>query len=226
MSKSRLNTASIGWITTRVARVLADGPLPCEMLGDGERAVYWDMPSYVALALACGENFFFSSTVRYLNVPSPQREGETALDVGCGTGHGSLVLKWKGYQVSAIDKSPVATPHLEAEDIAFRQTAIEEFVPAAQYDLITCCDFLEHLAEPAVVLRSMSDWLAPGGRLYVTVPLGAVGSGSRWHIQWWQRESFRALLTECWTIQKEYLEAPQNMFWGLATPKATEWMRP
>ena len=215
----KLATPSMDYILKRVQWTLAAGPEQQPRLGDGERAVYEDMPSYVALVVAASSDRFFSSVVRYLTAPNPRRSGERALDVGCGTGHGSLVLKWKGYAVDAVDKCPDALTPLSDEDVTFHLSTIEEFDPPLNYDLITCCDCLEHLEDPAAALRLIHSWLSPGGRFYMTIPIQAPGTDSRWHRQWWQRDTFMALLDECWTIEHEMLEAPQNAFWGLASPK-------
>jgi 2-polyprenyl-3-methyl-5-hydroxy-6-metoxy-1,4-benzoquinol methylase len=46
----------------------------------------------------------------------------------------------------------------------------EEFSPAQQWDTIVLGHVLEHVADPAALLRRVRDWLAPEGRLYAAVP--------------------------------------------------------
>jgi len=42
--------------------------------------------------------------------------------------------------------------------------------PQARYDNIFLIHTLEHLDQPAAVLRRIASWLAPGGRLFVATP--------------------------------------------------------
>lgn len=46
-------------------------------------------------------------------------------------------------------------------------------VPEASFDAILCTEVLEHVPEPIDALREMSRILKPGGRLFLTAPLGA-----------------------------------------------------
>jgi len=46
-------------------------------------------------------------------------------------------------------------------------------VPTATYDVVLCTEVLEHVPEPIAALREMARLLKPGGRLFLTAPLGA-----------------------------------------------------
>lgn len=45
--------------------------------------------------------------------------------------------------------------------------------PAESYDAILCTEVLEHVPEPIAALREMARLLRPGGRLFLSAPLGA-----------------------------------------------------
>jgi SAM-dependent methyltransferase len=51
-----------------------------------------------------------------------------------------------------------------------RGSTIDELPAGLRYDLILCSHVLEHLAEPAALLRQLSALLTDGGLLYVEVP--------------------------------------------------------
>ena len=98
------------------------------------------------------------------------------LDVGCGGGLLSEALAQAGAKVTAIDLAPnllkVARLHgLESGiKVDYRETAVEtlaEEAPAA-FDAITCMEMLEHVPEPASVIRACATLLKPGGRLFVS----------------------------------------------------------
>lgn len=38
------------------------------------------------------------------------------------------------------------------------------------FDVVVCADVLEHLPDPAAVLDRVRGWIAPGGRLFVSLP--------------------------------------------------------
>lgn len=97
--------------------------------------------------------------------------GCRALDVGCGGGILSESLARQGARTTAIDLSPgaieVARLHaLESElQIDYQQRSVESLVAdqAGHYDLVTCMELLEHVPDPASVVRACAQLLRPGG---------------------------------------------------------------
>ena len=98
------------------------------------------------------------------------------LDVGCGGGLLSEALAQAGARVTAIDLAPnllkVARLHgLESGvKVEYRQTAVEalaEELPGA-FDVVTCMEMLEHVPDPASVVRACAMLLKPGGRLFLS----------------------------------------------------------
>ncbi len=102
--------------------------------------------------------------------------GARALDVGCGGGLLSEALARAGAEVIAIDLAPavldVARLHLleSGLDVDYRETSVETLAAqmAGRFDVITCLEMLEHVPDPASVIRACADLLKPGGRLFVS----------------------------------------------------------
>src|SRR3954471_20623077 len=96
-------------------------------------------------------------------------EGKTALDVGCGAGLLCEPLARLGAKVTGIDAAPevieVAREHAATMglDIDDRNAAVEQLEGA--FDLVTCMEVIEHVADPAAFLGSLARRLAPGGLL-------------------------------------------------------------
>jgi 2-polyprenyl-6-hydroxyphenyl methylase/3-demethylubiquinone-9 3-methyltransferase len=100
--------------------------------------------------------------------------GKTALDVGCGAGLLAEPLARLGATVTGIDAAPeviaVARDHAAERglDIDYRVSAIEAL--EGRFDLVTCMEVIEHVADPAAFLASLAQRLAPGGLLVLSTP--------------------------------------------------------
>jgi len=105
-----------------------------------------------------------------------QLRGARVLDVGCGGGLLSEALAGAGADVTAIDLAPdllkIARLHgLESGiRVDYRQVSAEALAAEAPggFDVITCMEMLEHVPDPASILRACATLLRPGGRLFVS----------------------------------------------------------
>ena len=101
-------------------------------------------------------------------------DGRTALDVGCGAGLLTEPLARLGARASGIDASPelidVARRHAAAMglDIDYRAGDVQEL--EGRFDLITCMEVIEHVADPAAFVQALARRLAPGGLLILSTP--------------------------------------------------------
>jgi len=103
-------------------------------------------------------------------------KGARALDVGCGGGLLSESLARAGAVVTAIDLAPavldVARLHLHESGLAvdYREIAVEDLAAqeAGEFDLVTCMEMLEHVPDPASVIRACATLLKPGGMLFLS----------------------------------------------------------
>ena len=103
--------------------------------------------------------------------------GRTALDVGCGGGLLAEECARLGLQVTGIDPSMrsirTAREHARESGLSINYLAgAGEVLPfaGASYDVVLCCDVLEHLENPAAVIAEISRVLKPNGFfLYDTI---------------------------------------------------------
>ncbi|MBI5069720.1 MAG: class I SAM-dependent methyltransferase [Deltaproteobacteria bacterium] len=101
--------------------------------------------------------------------------GLRILEVGCAQGAMGGALRAAGAaQVVGVD---IHEPSLEVArqrlSAAHRVdlNALEPLpYPEGHFDLITFADVLEHLVDPAAVLRHLSRWLRPDGRILISIP--------------------------------------------------------
>ena len=103
-----------------------------------------------------------------------QLAGARALDVGCGGGILAESLARKGAEVTGIDVAAkvlaIARLHLHESglDVNYREVTVEalaEESPAA-FDVVTCMEMLEHVPDPASIIRSVRRLLRPGGQAF------------------------------------------------------------
>jgi 2-polyprenyl-6-hydroxyphenyl methylase/3-demethylubiquinone-9 3-methyltransferase len=101
--------------------------------------------------------------------------GKTVLDVGCGGGILADAMARKGAQVLGIDLATkslkVAQLHaLEAQTagVSYREISAEDLAAeqAGQYDVVTCMEMLEHVPDPAAVVKACAELVKPGGWVF------------------------------------------------------------
>ncbi|PYH31245.1 class I SAM-dependent methyltransferase [Aspergillus neoniger CBS 115656] len=150
-----------------------------------ERSTNYDTSHHGALAEA------------YIRTAAP-REGESVLDLACGTGLVSFLAEQavgKSGLVVGIDISPgmldVARHKAQqtGSDVIFLQhdisdltgIGLESLLPRGEegFDLITCAAALVLLPDPGKAIRGWMRWLKPGGRIVTDVAARDVHVPSR-----------------------------------------------
>ena len=94
--------------------------------------------------------------------------GLRVLDVGCGGGILSEALAERGASVLGIDLAEsalqTAEEHRAGQAVKYRLESSRETAARGEvFDVVTCMEMLEHVADPAAVLRDIHALLKPGG---------------------------------------------------------------
>lgn len=98
------------------------------------------------------------------------------LDVGCGGGLLSEAMAQRSARVTAIDLAEdlvkVAKLHgLESGvQVDYRVQSVEALAAEqpGSFDAVTCMEMLEHVPDPAAILKACATLLKPGGSLFVS----------------------------------------------------------
>ena len=110
----------------------------------------------------------------WINGQSPLA-GSSVLDVGCGGGILADAMARSGAAVTGIDLAAkalrVAQLHaLEAQTVGvtYREISAEGLAAeqAGSFDTVTCMEMLEHVPDPASVVRACASLVKPGGWVY------------------------------------------------------------
>ena len=101
-------------------------------------------------------------------------DGRQVVDVGCGGGILSESMAQRGATVMGIDmgEAPLAVAQLHqlesGVEVEYRQItaeALAEEMPG-QFDVVTCLEMLEHVPDPASVIRACYKMVKPGGQVF------------------------------------------------------------
>jgi 2-polyprenyl-6-hydroxyphenyl methylase/3-demethylubiquinone-9 3-methyltransferase len=100
--------------------------------------------------------------------------GKRVLDVGCGGGILAEAMARRGASVTGIDMADkplqVAQLHLQESGLSIRYEKIEvenlKKREAGTFDIVTCMELLEHVPDPAGMVRACAGLVRPGGKLF------------------------------------------------------------
>lgn len=107
----------------------------------------------------------------YRHLPKLPINGGSLLDVGCGDGSFLLLARTCGWQVVGLDPDQKAVVNAKSQDLIIHQGGIELFEgKSSLFDVITLNHVIEHVHDPARVLRTCHTLLKPGGQLWVETP--------------------------------------------------------
>jgi 2-polyprenyl-3-methyl-5-hydroxy-6-metoxy-1,4-benzoquinol methylase len=104
---------------------------------------------------------------------SPWLRSGTMLEMGCYKGAFTKLLAERCPSLHVVEASreliDEARKHVSPR-VTFHESRFETFRPPIHYDSILLIHTLEHLDDPVEVLKQVSTWLSPQGRLIIAVP--------------------------------------------------------
>ena len=102
-------------------------------------------------------------------------KGKQVLDVGCGGGILAEAMARRAMHVTGIDLAarPLGVARLHAleagaTNLDYREIATEALAhdQPASFDVVTCMEMLEHVPDPAAVVRACATLVKPGGWVF------------------------------------------------------------
>src|SRR5579884_3210747 len=150
------------------------------------------------------ENYWFRRHLAVYEWIAARVAGRRVLDMACGEGYGSEVLSRAAASVVGVDANPDAHEHARLRyrraNLRFERGLVEAFGAPAGYDAVVFLQTIEHVQDPAAVLRHFRSLVRAGGTVYVSTPNvltlappGAAKSDNPWHLREYRAEEFRDL---------------------------------
>lgn len=99
------------------------------------------------------------------------KEGEL-LDVGCAAGHFMEAARDLGYAVAGIEPWQACRKYCREERELIVWPSLEEAGKpwARSFKVVSCVEVIEHVADPVGFIKTMAEFLEPGGRIFFTTP--------------------------------------------------------
>lgn len=155
-------------------------------------------------------------------------QGKNVLDIACGTGYGSLMLKEAGaVSVTGVDVSPdaitFATRNHALDGISYVCANAEATSDLGPFDLIVSFETIEHVHDYRKTLSNLHTMLKPGGTLIMSTPNRPVTSpntksihdkpANDYHVREWDLSEFIS------TIRGAGFDLPDSGLHGQCLPK-------
>lgn len=148
-----------------------NSPMPVDNdLYHREAHSWWDEESFLSILRIAVNPVRLDYLIIVLPKLGIKPEGQRALDVGCGGGYLSEELARLGFEVLGVDPAPesIAAAQIHANqtglDIDYHVAQAETLpFPDGSFDLVTCCDVLEHVQDLDRTLSEIARVLKPGG---------------------------------------------------------------
>lgn len=118
------------------------------------------------------KDFKYSSHYWILKALEHEGEPVNILDVGSASGYLGKILRERGHHVTGIESDAATAERARACYDSFQVANIEtfEFPYRREFDYILFADVLEHLRDPAAVLRMSIPALKESGKIIISVP--------------------------------------------------------
>jgi SAM-dependent methyltransferase len=139
--------------------------------------------------------------------------GLRANDMACGEGYRSIVLALRAASLVGVDANPEAHEHARLRytrpNLRFARDLVETFSEPA--DAVVFLQTIEHLQDPAAVLRHFKSLVGEGGVVFVSTPnvltlapKGAERSDNPWHVHEYRSDEFEMLCRDTFARVEMY----------------------
>jgi SAM-dependent methyltransferase len=107
------------------------------------------------------------------------------LDVGSGTGEVLAAARDRGWSVQGVEPERTGAQVAQERGLDVAVSTLEESgLPMGSFDVVSAFHVLEHLADSQAFLRTLAQWVRPGGAVVIEVPNWRSVQRRRLHQRW------------------------------------------
>lgn len=100
------------------------------------------------------------------------KENSSIVDVGCGNGNLLKLFKENKFNdLYGIDINHYPLKGIIRKEADLNNIKINKVLLNKKFDVVCCCEVLEHLFDPVEKIKELGKMVTPGGLLLVTLPL-------------------------------------------------------
>ena len=213
----------------RLRRRLVNGYTRWRFSDSEEPYSYWGIPAL----------FFLPAQRRgldgrYRHWPKRHTAQGVLLDIGCGNGSFLQTAASCGWQVTGLDPDANAVTVCRQQGLHALHGGVELLdAMEDQFDVITMNHVIEHVPDPAALLRACHRLLRPGGRLWLQTPNIASLASRRFRSYWrglepprhlvlFNMASLRSALTKAGFEQIRLCSVPSPIAWIVNASEAIQ----
>ncbi len=163
-------------------------------------------------------------------------KGKRVLDIACGAGYGSRMLRLAGaITVVGVDICPetvqYARKHYQESNMEFVCADAEQFEWSEQFDVIVSFETIEHVPHPDKFLERVRRLLVGDGIFLLSVPLGETRHFDPYHLHAFSQEEVFALLDKTKFLvdghhcDQCFLTRSELLRWGQLYPESSPSLR-
>ena len=120
------------------------------------------------------ENYWFRRHLVVYKWIAERVAGQRVVDMACGEGYGSGLLGEHAAHVTGVDANPEAYEHAKAKYENDRVTIVRDLIETYKEDppadAIVFLQTIEHVQDPAAILRHFASQMTRSGKAYVSTP--------------------------------------------------------
>jgi 2-polyprenyl-3-methyl-5-hydroxy-6-metoxy-1,4-benzoquinol methylase len=118
------------------------------------------------------KQFKYNSHYWILKFLSKARRPARILDIGAADGYLGEILRGQGHYLAGVESDSALAQTARAHYDDFHTVDVEsfDFPDRGPFDFILLADVLEHLRDPAALLRRALPCLGPGGEMIISLP--------------------------------------------------------
>jgi len=163
----------------------------------------------------CGEHTEREHVKRYQWVGQFVK-GKDVLDMACGVGAGSLMMRTAGgaKNITGVDLSGAAIKYASIKnrhpDVTFVEADGTRYTSDRKFDVVVSFETIEHVPDAVAFIGNVHAALADGGLFIVSTPISAVvlneRPDNRYHVREWGFRAFQEFISKKFTVERVFVQ--------------------